>query len=85
VIRFRRLFYGETLTQWDESKRMADNIQQDDHKKDIVKWTIGQSGIFRVKELYLQLRSDGIYPYKFIWKIKMPLKVKVFMWLVSKN
>jgi hypothetical protein len=37
------------------------------------------------KLLYLQLRSDRIYPYRFIWKIKMPLKVKVFMWLVLKN
>jgi hypothetical protein len=31
------------------------------------------------------MRADGIYHYKFIWKIKMSLKVKVFMWLVSKN
>jgi hypothetical protein len=63
----------------------VDGIQLNDQEKGKVKWTIGQSGKFKVKDLYLQMRADGIYPYKFIWKIKMSLKVKVFMWLVSKN
>jgi hypothetical protein len=54
------------LAQCEELNGIVDNIQLDDQKKDIVRWTIGQSEVFRVKDLYLQLRSDGIYPYKFI-------------------
>jgi hypothetical protein len=85
VIRFRRLLYGETFTKWEEMKRMVGDIHLDDQKNDVVRCTIGQSSTFKVKDMYLQLRSARIYPYKFIWKVKMPFKVKVLILLVSKN
>jgi hypothetical protein len=40
---------------------------------------------FTVKDRYLQLRSEGNFPYKLFWKIKIPLKVKIFLWLMLKN
>jgi hypothetical protein len=45
---------------------------------DRVKWKIGSSGTFRVKDLYLQLRAEGCFPQKFLWKIKIPMKVGIF-------
>jgi hypothetical protein len=59
-------------------KRLVDEVQVND-QKDAVRWTIGSSGDFEVKNLYLQLRSTDIYLHKFIWKVKMPLKVKIFI------
>jgi hypothetical protein len=41
VIRFRRLLYDETFAQWEEMKRIVDDIQLDDQKNDVVRWTIG--------------------------------------------
>jgi hypothetical protein len=52
MIQFRRTLFGETLQQWEELKNTVDRVQLDDGK-DTVKWKIGTSGQFRVKDLYL--------------------------------
>jgi hypothetical protein len=65
MIQFGRTLFGETLQQWEEMKEMVDNIQLIDGK-DKVKWKIGSSGQFRVKDLYLQLRAEGSFPQKFL-------------------
>jgi hypothetical protein len=49
-----------------------------------VKWRIGNTGKFKVKDLFLQLRYEGSCPHKSLWNIKIPLQVKIFMWLVFK-
>jgi hypothetical protein len=39
-----------------------------------------------VKDLYLHLRYEGNFPYKFLWEVKIPLKVNFsFTWLLQKN
>jgi hypothetical protein len=80
---FKRLLYGETLQQWQEVKRLVDDFQLVE-ESDCVKWKIGSSGKFRVKDLYLQLRAEGSFPQKFLWKIKIPMKVRIFLWVVLK-
>jgi hypothetical protein len=52
---------------------------------DRVKQKNGLSGKFIVKDLYLQLRAEGSFPHKFHWKMKIPMKVRIFMWEVLKN
>jgi hypothetical protein len=84
VFQFRRMLYGETLQQWYEVKRLVDEFQLGD-EPDRVKWKIGCRGTFRVKDLYLQLRAEGSFPQKFLWKIKIPMKVRIFLWEVLKN
>jgi hypothetical protein len=39
---------------------------------DSVKWKIGSSGKFRVKDLYLQLRAEGSFPQNFCGKSRFP-------------
>jgi hypothetical protein len=47
---------------------------------------MGKSGIFTVKSIYKHLCSQDFGPnFKMIWKAKIPLKIKIFMWLVSQN
>jgi hypothetical protein len=62
---------------------MVDRIQLT-KEKDRVKWKIGTFGQFRVKDLYLQMRAEGSFPQKFLWKTKIPMKVKIFLWLMIK-
>lgn len=50
-----------------------------------VSWKIGSKGQFKVSELYSHLRSHGVFPQKFMCKLKIPLKVKVFVWLTITN
>jgi hypothetical protein len=63
---------------------MVNEIQLSD-EAGRVRWKIGSSGVFRVKDLYLQLRAEGSFPQKFLWKIKIPMKVRIFLCEVLKN
>jgi hypothetical protein len=76
--------YGETLQQWNALKERVDEIQLTE-EIDRVKRKSGMSGKFIVKDLYLQLRAEGSFPRKFHWKMKIPVKVRIFMWEVPKN
>jgi hypothetical protein len=64
MIQFRRTLLGDALQQWDTLKNMVDGIQVTEGK-DRVKWKIGTSCQFRVKDLYLQMRAEGSFPQKF--------------------
>jgi hypothetical protein len=75
--------FGKTLQQWEDLKEIVDRVQLT-KGRDRVKWKIGTSGQFRVKDLYLQLRAEGSFPQKFLWKTKIPMKVRIFLWLMLK-
>jgi mannosylglycoprotein endo-beta-mannosidase len=56
------------------------------NEKDRVKWVWEKSGAFSVKSMYNHLfRSERNDPKKALWKAKIPMKVKIFMWLVDAN
>ena len=53
---------------------------------DQVKWSLTKNGIFSVKSLYRELTLNSIgYPHKFMWKAKIPLKIKIFLWLTLRK
>jgi hypothetical protein len=81
MIQFRRTLLGEVLQQWETLKEMVDRVQLTE-EKDKMKWKIGASSQFRVKDLYLQLRAVGSFPQNFLWKTKIPIKVRIFLWLM---
>jgi hypothetical protein len=48
-------------------------------------WNLGNKG-FTVNSLYKKNSMDQIkVPYRFLWKSKLPQKIKVFFWLVIRN
>jgi hypothetical protein len=50
---------------------------------DIPVWDWTKSVQFTVKSVYKDLSSAGIDRYfKHLWKIKIPLKIKVWLWLI---
>ena len=53
---------------------------------DLPIWKWEKSGSFSMKSMYSHLCSNevGIY-FKDIWKAKMPLKIKIWMWLINHN
>jgi hypothetical protein len=62
------------------------------NKQDKFGWSLSRSGCFTVKSMYLDLMNGHAkYLRKYIWKIKVPLKIKIFMWfrhhkvLLTKN
>ncbi|KAJ4815734.1 RNA-directed DNA polymerase (reverse transcriptase)-related family protein [Rhynchospora pubera] len=50
-------------------------------------WHWESKGLFTVKSMYDFLSHRGIFDYtaKHLWKLKIPLKVKLFSWLVLNN
>jgi hypothetical protein len=53
--------------------------------EDKITWCLGKLG-FSVKSLYKSSKCLQIpVPFKFLWKTKLPHKIKVFLWLALKN
>jgi hypothetical protein len=56
------------------------------NEKDIAKWSWEKSGAFSVKSMYNHLFSgDPDDPNTKLWKAKIPLKIKIFLWLIQQN
>jgi hypothetical protein len=61
------------------------HIQLNDEKDTFV-WGLTTSGAFTVKSMYLDMLDDDTkYLKKYIWKMKVPLKIKVFMWFLHRK
>jgi hypothetical protein len=55
-------------------------------EKDMFVWGLTSSGIFSIKLMYLDLLDDDTkYLKKYIWKMKVPLKIKIFMWFLHRK
>lgn len=77
VIRFRRSLVGETLRQWEALKNSCELVALVD-RKDKLFWKLEARGRFSVGSLYRSLkRSQVPCPYGFVWKVKLPLKIKI--------
>jgi hypothetical protein len=60
-------------------------VQRTD-SEDTFRWNLTNSGSFTVKSMYLDLLNDHtMYLKKYIWKIKVPLKIRIFMWFLHKG
>jgi len=61
------------------------NIQLGDNK-DIGIWQLYKSGQFSVRSMYSALLEVRVLLInKPVWKLKIPLKVKVFIWLLHRG
>ena len=50
------------------------------------RWKFMKSGKFTVKSLYEKLSSVGLdRTFKHLWKAKIPLKIKIWLWLIWHN
>jgi hypothetical protein len=81
-IGFRCSLTGGRWDRWIHLVKRLMHIQLNSNN-DIVKWNLVESGRFLVKSMYLDmLNDDTIFLKKYIWKMKVPLKIKIFMWFV---
>ena len=53
---------------------------------DQLRWKLTKNGEFLVKSMYFDIINASVIPSsKHVWKVKVPLKIKVFMWFVHKQ
>jgi hypothetical protein len=83
-LKFRRTLTDNVLQMWESLIAECAVVVLSD-ENDTVKWKLDPKG-FSVRSMYraLKWRSFG-FPFKFLWKVKVPAKVKVFLWLVVKR
>lgn len=84
-IEFRRAIVGDKRTMWLHlvHRLVTINLSQE---PDVFHWKIHTSGVFSVKSMYADLINIGlVFRKKYIWKIKVLLKIKIFMWYFDRG
>ena len=60
-------------------------VQLDD-QQDSIKWSLTRQGSFTVQSMYKHLINQVAMPLnKLLWKLKLPLKIKIFIWFLIKG
>jgi hypothetical protein len=84
-IEFRRTLTGNKWDAWIALVQRLILVTLSE-EKDIFVWKLTTSGSFTVKSMYEDyMNGHTIYLRKYIWKLKIPLKVKIFMWFLHRK
>uniref|UniRef100_A0A452Z2C2 Reverse transcriptase zinc-binding domain-containing protein n=1 Tax=Aegilops tauschii subsp. strangulata TaxID=200361 RepID=A0A452Z2C2_AEGTS len=79
-IQFRRTLVGNRWEAWLHLVRRLMDVQLS-QQPDQLCWKLTKKGEFSVKSMYLDVvNSSSIPSSKHVWKVKVPLKIKVLMW-----
>lgn len=82
---FRRSLVGQNLICWNNLVTKLANLYLND-QQDVIRWSLTASGQFTVRSMYNAMINSDIMPQnRFLWKLKVPLKIKVFLWFLSKG
>jgi hypothetical protein len=82
---FRRALVDNKLVEWQNLVAQIVNIQLVDGS-DTFRWNLTKSGSFTVQSLYLHLLvRQPPFRHKMIWKLKIPLKIKIFLWYLQRG
>ena len=82
---FRRTLIGNHRTAWLNlvERLMRVNIIDEPDK---LKWALNTNGVFTVKSYYEDLLNGHTrYLRKYLWKLKVPLKIKIFLWFLNRK
>jgi hypothetical protein len=81
-IRFNRILTGDRWNSWVSLLQRLININLSD-EPDSFKWNLTTTGIFSVKSMYADyMNGHTVFLKKYLWKIKVPLKIQIFMWFL---
>ncbi|WVZ70121.1 hypothetical protein U9M48_018815 [Paspalum notatum var. saurae] len=58
------------------------NLEEGTH---IFIWGLHKTGFFAVRFMYRALISNGINMSQEIWRLRIPLKIKIFLWFLNKE
>jgi hypothetical protein len=73
------------LRQWLRLVARVSNVILVDGK-DYFKWPLTKNGFFTVRSMYLDaLDTHPPFQHRKIWKWKLPLKIKIFLWFLQKG
>lgn len=84
-ISFRRTFSLQEQVEWDNLLRELHHVVLTEGRDEFT-WTLEPSGRFSTKSLYLKLcEGSPMRHYAVIWKIAAPLKIRIFLWQLTRK
>jgi hypothetical protein len=85
IFTYRRWLSADLIIQETKLREKMSNIVLVP-EDDIHVWDWNKNGLFSVKSVYKDISSAGIdRSFKHLWKAKIPLKIKVWLWLIWHN
>jgi len=86
-IPLRRSLHGAVLLEWEKLWSILQDMQLDDYGQNEVSWALEKSTGYITKSLYNCLTHGGVRDkvHDILWKCKIPIKVKVFLWQAIHN
>jgi hypothetical protein len=86
IVTSRRCFHYELMVHWFEILHIAQSIHIN-NESDALIWMWEANGIYTVKSMYAVVNFRGIKTVDIhgVWKIKIPPKIHVFLWLLAHN
>jgi hypothetical protein len=84
-IGFRRVLRDGRWESWLHLVQRLMSIHLKDESDRFI-WHLTASGVFSVKSLYADFMNDHTkYLQKYLWKLKVPLKIRIFMWFLHRK
>jgi len=83
---FRRTFSLEDIQEWEDLNQLVQDVPLN-RDPDQVIWVLEKSKTYTIKSMYRFLTFRGVINKRFqqLWRSKLPMKLKVFMWLALQN
>jgi hypothetical protein len=84
-ITFRRQLANNNLVMWHNLVHSIIGVCLN-NQNDVFQWDLHQNGKFSIHSMYPALISNNaIIRNTLIWKLKIPLKIKIFIWYLFKE
>lgn len=84
-VSFRCALTGNKLAQWFDLVARVANCSLNE-QDDVFVWNLNKSNRFTIRSMYIdQMRTEGTPSRCVSWKLKIPLKIKVFLWYLKKG
>ena len=86
MLSFSRTVSENLMNLWFELVGIMEEISLIDEPDQII-WSFSSKGKFSVQSLYVVINNHGVKPVfvHAVWKLKIPPRVQIFLWLLSKN
>jgi hypothetical protein len=74
------------MNMWFDLLSIVENLNLQDENYQII-WSFSSNGKYSIQSLYAVLNHRGVVPLyvSAVWKLKIPPRVQIFLWLLSKN
>jgi hypothetical protein len=83
-VSFRRALVGNKLLEWQSLVVRVAFINLNEGCDTFI-WNLNNNDLFSVKSMYKYLVNNEIKVTQEIWHMKVPLKIKIFIWFLKKG